>query len=206
MARAKHWVAMAMAAAGIAAGSAMVATPVAAQRMSEGYQFLKAVKDRKGEEVTEMLNQPGNTLIGARDVSTGETALHIVTQRRDAVWIRFLAGKGANPNTADKKGVTPLQLAVQLGYVDGAEALLDAGASVDPANSTGETPLIAAIHSRDPAMIRLLMSKGANPDRSDNSGRTARDYAKLAGGNLLSELERSETERKPKAQTYGPGV
>lgn len=120
--------------------------------------------------------------------------------------IRFLTSKGANPNTADKKGVTPLQLAVQLGYVDGAEALLDAGASIDSANNTGETPLIAAIHRRDSAMIRLLMGKGANPDRSDNSGRTARDYAKMAGGNVLSELERSETDRKPQAQTYGPGA
>ncbi len=205
MARAKHWVAMAMA-TGTVAGFAVAATPVVAQRTSEGYQFLKAVRDRKGEEATNMLNQPGNTLINARDISTGETALHIVTERRDAVWIRFLASKGANPNTADKKGVTPLQLAVQLGYVDGAEALLYAGASIDPANSTGETPLITAIHRRDAAMIRLLIGKGANPDRSDNSGRTARDYAKLSGGTLLSELERSEAERKPQVQTYGPGI
>ena len=202
MARAKHWVAMALAAAGFAT----LAGPVAAQRTSEGYQFLKAVRDRDGTEATDMLNQPGSTLANARDISTGETALHIVTQRRDAVWIRFLTSKGANPNTADKKGVTPLQLAVQLGYVDGAEALLESGASIDFTNNTGETPLITAIHRRDNAMVRLLVGKGANPDRSDNSGRTARDYAKMAGGNLLSELERSETDRKPQAQTYGPGA
>jgi len=185
----------------------IVAVPVAAQYFSTGYEFLKAVKDRDGTEVTKVLEETNGAVVNARDKSTGETAMHIVAQRRDQLWIRFLAEQGTNPNIADKNGVTPLQIATNLGHIEGVEALLKAGANVDVANSTGETPLISAILRRDVMMTRLLLANGANPDRSDNSGRTARDYAKLDGNTrVLGEIERSDEERKSKKPqtSYGP--
>lgn len=189
---------------------AIAATPVAAQMFSGGYEFLKAVKDRDGDAVTEALNEPGTTIINTRDITTGETALHIVTERRDALWIRFLTSRGANPNIRNKKGITPLQLAVTLGFTEGVEQLVAAGAEVEVTDSAGETPLIAAVHRRDPTLIRLLLAKGANPDRADNSGRTARDYAKLMTGNsaILSEFERADAAREGKgaARNYGPSA
>lgn len=185
-----------------------LSVPASAQFFSDGYNFLKAVRDRDGDAVTEALNDPGNTLINTRDLANGETALHIVTQRRDTVWIKFLSQKGANPNVADKNGTTPLMLAVSLGFAEGVEALLNAGARVDVTNVAGETPLISSIHRRDIAIMRTLLAKGANPDRTDNSGRSARDYVALMQGNsqLLAELERADEARKGKGkdQTYGP--
>jgi ankyrin repeat protein len=187
---------------------AAFAVPAGAQLFSEGYEFLKAVKDRDGDAVTEALNQPGTTIINTRDISTGESAMHIVTHRRDSVWIRFLAQRGANPNIRDKKGVAPIQIAVQLGFVEGVEALIEAGADVDVTDSAGETPLIAAVHRRDVALVRLLLAKNANPDRSDNSGRNARDYALLLGSRsaILAEFERADQERSAEgaAEQYGP--
>ncbi len=185
----------------------IAATPVAAQFFSSGFEFLKAVKDRDGGEVNKVLEATNGSVINARDKTTGESALHIVTQRRDELWIRFLTEKGANPNIADKNGVTPLQVATSLGYVEGAEALLKAGASIDVANSTGETPLISAVLRRDFILTRLLLANGANADRSDNSGRTAREYARLDGNSrLLDEIERSDEDRKVKKpqNSYGP--
>ncbi len=185
----------------------LVSQPVQAQ-MSDGYEFLKAVKDRDGTVVVNALAEPGNTLVNTRDISNGQGALHIVTARRDTQWIKFLTARGANPNLADKDGVTPLVIASNIGFVDGAEALLDAGARVDVTNSAGETPLIAAVHRRDMAMLRLLLDKGANPDRADNSGRTARDYAQLSGGSLaLVEIEKADAARASAGQSariYGP--
>lgn len=188
---------------------AIAATPVAAQMFSDGYEFLKAVKDRDGDAVTNALNEPGTTIVNTRDLTTGETALHIVTERRDALWIRFLTARGANPNIRNKKGITPLQLAVTLGFTEGVEALITAGAEVEVTDSSGETPLIAAIHRRDVALIRLLLAQGANPDRADNSGRSARDYASLMTGNssIIAEFERADAERAKKAGeagNYGP--
>jgi ankyrin repeat protein len=106
----------------------------------------------------------------------------------------------------DKNGTTPLQIASQLGFVEGVEILLGKGAQVDVTDSAGETPLISAVHRRDATLVRLLMKNGANADRSDNSGRSARDYAMLLGGrsNVLDEIERAEAERKTSAESYGP--
>jgi len=188
---------------------AIAATPVAAQMFSDGFEFLKAVKDRDGDAVTEALSEPGTTIINSRDITSGETALHIVTQRRDALWIRFLTSRGANPNIRDKKGIYPIQLAVTMGFAEGVEALIKAGAEVEVTDNSGETPLIAAIHRRDIPLIRLLLTNGANPDRADNSGRSARDYAGLMSGNssIMAEFERADAERVKKqgeAGNYGP--
>lgn len=189
---------------------AAAAVPASAQMFSQGYEFLKAVKDRDGEAVTNALNEPGTIIVNTRDITSGETALHIVTARRDAVWIRFLTSRGGNPNIRDKKGVAPLQLAVTLGYVEGVEELIKAGADINITDSAGETPLIAAVHRRDVAMIRLLLENGANPDANDNSGRSARDYVTLMTGNtrLLDEFEAADAKRAEQgpAKDYGPTI
>ena len=186
-----------------------MAAPASSQTMGEGYEFLKAVKDRDGNKVTEALQKPGSTVINARDLTTGENALHYIVQRRDPTWLQFLLGKGANPNLADKNGVTALQLASDLGWADGVDILVNAGASVDVSNSSGETPLISAVHRRDTALVRALLAAGANPDRTDNSGRSARDYAELIGpqSGIVAELDRAREDRKARAaKSYGPGA
>lgn len=190
----------------VALAGSLAAVPVQAQMQRDGYKFLEAVKKRQGDEVTQMIEEPGSILINTRDITSGETALHIVTQRRDPVWLRFLLAKGANPNLADRNGTTPLQLAAQLGFAEGVEILAERGAAVDVPNSTGETPLISAVHRRDGGLVRLLIEKGASADRADNSGRTARDYATLMGArsNMLDEIERAEAERGEKTKAYGP--
>ena len=191
----------------IALGSlAMLASPVAAQRTSDGYRFIKAVRDRDGDVATELLNEPGTTIVNAREITTGETALHAVVQRRDLTWVRFLLQRGANPNIADKNGVYPLQIAAQLGFIEGVERLIEGGAEVDVSDVTGETPLISAVHRRDVKMVEVLVVNGASPDRADNSGRTARDYAKLLGdrAGVLEAIEKAESAGEEEAESYGP--
>lgn len=184
-------------------------SPVSAQSFSDQYLFLKAVKDGDGTKATELADRPGSTLINSRDLTTGETGLHIAVTKRDLTWIHFLTDRGANPNIADKKGVTPLMLASQLGEVHLVEALIEVGASINTSNNSGETPLILAIHRRDSRMVRALLAAGADPDRVDNSGRSARDYALYdgPGSSMMAEIELAE--RKAAAEedegpVYGP--
>ncbi len=188
--------------------AAMLSTPVAAQFQSEGYTFLKSVKERDGTAVTDALNEPGTVIVNTRDITSGETAMHIVTKRRDTAWIKFLTQRGANPNVRDKDGVTPIQIASSLGFHEGVEALIKAGAEINVSNDAGETPLITAVHRRDIAMVRVLLAQGADPDRSDNSGRTARDYTDLmtSNGQLKSEFERADKQRAAEGSgvNYGP--
>lgn len=188
--------------------AAVLAVPAAAQFQSDGYKFLEAVKDREGEAVTDMLNKPGSTIVNTRDITSGETGLHIVVARSDVLWIRFLLQRGADPNIRNKKDVTPLQLATSMGFTEGVEALIKGGASVNVSDQTGETPLIAAVHARNVGLVRVLLDKGADPDHYDNSGRSARDYMELMSGNTLmkQEFTNADTKREETGtkREYGP--
>lgn len=188
-----------------AAAALLAAAPAAAQRFSDGYKFLQAVEKSDVETVKDLISK-NSTVIDSRDVVDGHTALHTATKRRDSVWLRYLLTFGANPNLADKQGVTPLMLASQLGYVEGIAILVSKGAKVDASNDAGETPLILAVHRKDIPMLRILLAGGADPGRSDNSGRSARDYAKLENvGQALEEFDKGAKARTKKpGQTYGP--
>ena len=203
---------LAFASATLATLGGVVATPpAAAQFQSDGYKFLKAVDEKDGDTVTQMLNEPGKQLINSRDITSGDTGLHILLNKPDGqttTWIKFLLQRGADPNIRNKKGVTPLQIATTLNLVDAAEELIKRGAQVNISDQTGETPLISAVHQRSIPMIRRLLEQGANPDQNDNSGRSARDYANLMNGNslILREFEKADEDRKNKgtSQQYGP--
>jgi ankyrin repeat protein len=191
-----------------AASALMLAAPVAAQNYSDGYKLLQAVEKKDRGEFDQLIAK-NHTVINARDLTSGRTALHIAVARRDVVWLNYITSQGANPNIADSRGVTPIMLASQLGWGEGIQALIDARAHVDEPNSTGETPLISAVHRRDTQMMRILLRAGADPDRTDNSGRSARDYAREDGRDsvTLAEIERSASSsggRRASGEVYGP--
>lgn len=192
------------------AAIALLIPAAASAQFSDSYNFLKAVRDRDGDKATQMLNEPGSTVVNTKDITSGESALHIVTQRRDLTWMGFLLQKGANPNARDKNGMTPLMLATTLRFVDGAETLLARKASVDDTNSSGETPLIRAVQLRDLAMVRLLLKAGANPDKQDTiAGQSARDYASgdFRNPQIFEAITANDKERKegPKSpKVFGP--
>ncbi|HEY6815805.1 MAG TPA: ankyrin repeat domain-containing protein [Croceibacterium sp.] len=183
--------------------------PAVAQNFSDGYKFLEAVDDKDITEAEKLIGRPGSTLINSRDISNGRTGLHITVERRDISWLSWLLTKGANPNIADNRGITPLMLASQRGFFEGVETLIAARARVDESNEAGETPLISAVHRRDVQMMRALLKAGADPDRADNSGRSAREYATLEGSNsqTLAEIERSakpSSGGRQSGEVYGP--
>lgn len=160
---------------------ALAATPCGAPAQlgqSDGYKFLEAIRDSKGDEVNALLAKPGTTVINTKDYNSGETALHIVAKRGDTLYTRFLLQKGANPNLRDAKGNTPLLLAVTAGQESVVLLLIAGKANVNLGNAAGETPLIRAVQYRQFGMIRDLLAAGADPDQPDNlAGRSARDYA-----------------------------
>lgn len=190
--------------------AAVLAVPVAAQFQSEGYKFLEAVKEREGDAATDMLNKPGTQIVNTRDITSGDTGLHLVVQRRDVLWIRFLLQRGADPNIRNKKGLSPLQLATAMGFTDGVEALIKGGANVNVGDQTGETPLIAAVHQRNTDLARMLLAQGADPEHTDNSGRSARQYMELMSGNTLMKqvFEDADAKRdgKETKRNYGPAL
>lgn len=182
----------------------LLSVPLAAQSYSDSFSFLKAVRERDGAKVQALITAPGSIVINTRDRSAGEGALHIVVRDRDLTWLNFLLARGARPDVQNNQGATPLSLASQLGWVDGAELLLARRASVDLANGRGETPLILAVQNRNVPMIRLLLGKGADPRKTDHSaGLSALDYARQDSRDpaILRLLEAPVAKPKP---VYGP--
>lgn len=182
-----------------------LAVPAAAQQQSESYKFLQAVRDAKGNDVIAMVDRPGSNLVNSRDVSTGETALHIVVKRADATYANYLLGKGADPNARDARGNTPLILAVNAGAGDLIPILVRARANPNLGNSSGETPLIRAVQRRDLTMVRELLTAGADPDQADRlAGLSARAYATQDTRNAAIAKLIEETPKRARRTVAGP--
>lgn len=181
----------------------ILAVPASGQQgFSDSFNFLKAVRERDGDKVTDLVSEPGSTVINTRERGSGEGALHLVVRGRDINWLTFLLGKGARPDLQSNRGETPLTLAAQIGWIEGAEQLLARRASVNLANGRGETPLILATQRRDMVMVRLLLGRGADPSRTDHvAGMSALDYARRdpRAGAVLKMLEAKAAPARPVA-------
>jgi ankyrin repeat protein len=183
------------------AATLVAVAPAAAQRMSDSYEFLKAVKESNGNKVTEMLNTPGSTVINTREADSGDTALHIVSRRGDNTYLRFLLSRGAAINAQDRSGNTALMIVSGSSCGECAQTLIDAKANVNLANSSGETPLIRAVQLRNRDLADRLLKAGADPDQSDRiAGMSARDYARRdtrspAIAKLLADAPKGGTRR-----------
>ena len=183
----------------VAAVLALVAVPALAQ-YSDSYNFLKSVRERDAAKVQTIVSNPSSTAINARDSGSGEGALHILVRGRDLGWLGFMLTRGARPDLQDNQGNTPLILAAQIGWYEGAERLLAGRANVDVPNNRGETPLMLAVQRRDIALVRLLMERGADPNRTDSvAGLSALDYARRdnRGTAILRTLEGPRARPRP---------
>ena len=163
----------------VATALALLAVPVLGQSFSDGFTFLKGVRERDAAKVQELVSVPNPAVINYRDQSSGEGALHVLVRGRDLTWLSFLLARGARPDLQANDGTTPLILASQIGWYEGAQQLLARRANPNLGNRNGMTPLMFAVQRRDLQMVRLLRSQGANPNQTDNvSGYSALDYAR----------------------------
>ena len=110
---------------------------------------------------------------------TGATPLRRAMAAGDDETVRTLARKkGADVNTADAEGRTPLLAAVMARRIDWARLLLDCGADVNARDRDGNSPLLKAtdldrLDDAGRAMLDLLLAKGADVNAKDKDGRTA---------------------------------
>jgi ankyrin repeat protein len=123
---------------------------------------------------------------------TGATPFWRASQSSDLAVMKLLLEHGANPNLATTIGVTPLQVAAGIGWVEGVtyewskdanveavKLLLSLGNDPNAQAETGRTALHGAGHKGSTSVIQLLVDAGARLD--------ARDYGMNgndAGGRL----------------------
>jgi len=85
---------------------------------------------------------------------------------------RFLLSHGADPNTPDKFGATPLHEVASNNDVELARIIIEegTGADVNARDQYGSTPLHEACANGYPEIARFLLSHGANPRIVDRDG------------------------------------
>jgi hypothetical protein len=106
-----------------------------------------------------------------------------VVKRGNAYKVIEFLREGANVNTRDEDGLTPLHYAASRGYVEVARLLLENGADVNAKNEHGITPLHVAASEGHAEVVRLLLEHGADANARDEDGLTPLHNA-AANGHL----------------------
>ena len=101
-----------------------------------------------------------------------QTRLTEALKSGDRKAVQSLLKQGANVNTADPDGTTPLHWAVRSDNIDTVEMLLRAGANPKAANRYGITPLSLAAGNGNPAILEMLLKAGADPATPGPGGQT----------------------------------
>ncbi|KAK4466266.1 ankyrin repeat-containing domain protein [Cladorrhinum samala] len=94
--------------------------------------------------------------------------------------VEFLVASGANIETTNATGCTPLLLAAIAGHASVVDSLIDRGALVNARNRDGQTALMAAAEEGHDSVIRVLLSKGADLEAFDRTGMTPLLWAVVA--------------------------
>jgi hypothetical protein len=108
----------------------------------------------------------------------GRTALHITVEKRHYTGIlHFILDKGCALNMQDNHGITPLFLAVKLGYPEIVMALINRGACINITDNQKRSVLHVAVKGLEsnfnPKIVSALLKAGMNPRVPDLYGLTS---------------------------------
>lgn len=97
---------------------------------------------------------------------------------KDPESVRLLLLFGADPNSVDKNGSTPLLAATEASFLEGAKLLMKYGADSNlPAGAANMAPLTTAITENKVDLVQLLLTYGGNPNLTTADGNTLLDVA-----------------------------
>ncbi|RBA10433.1 hypothetical protein FPRO05_05022 [Fusarium proliferatum] len=119
--------------------------------------------------------------------------------------LEVLLQSGANVNTSDVCGLSPLHRHSVSGFIEIAEILIQKSAGLNMKSVAGETPLHCASRNGHLRVTQLLVQHGADVASKDNRGRTPLHYACISGNlevvNLI--IGSSHTQTLDEADHWG---
>ena len=166
--------------------SVLVDTPLQTQShaaTADELPLISAVKAGESHKVRDVLATGIDINASQPD---GSTALHWAAFRDAHELVELLIAAGANVNSSNALGATPLWLAADNGSAGGSAAMVDhlltAGATPNVALLRGETPLMTASRTGATAAVRSLLAAGASINVAEHTrGQTALMWAVAQG-------------------------
>lgn len=104
----------------------------------------------------------------------------------DIAQVRSLLSAGADSNSRNEKGYTPLMLAAASNYIEIVRLLLDKGADPNLQSVPGYTALMLATAEGHDTVARVLLDCGADVKLKSANGKTALDLARTLKNELLT--------------------
>ncbi|KPI95411.1 Neurogenic locus Notch protein [Papilio xuthus] len=141
---------------------------------------LDAGSDAEDEQTAHIISElvaQGAQLNAAMD-KTGETSLHLAARYARADAAKRLLDAGADANSQDNTGRTPLHSAVAADAMGVFQILLrNRATNLNARMHDGTTPLILAARLAIEGMVEDLINADADINAADNSGKTALHWA-----------------------------
>jgi len=116
------------------------------------------------------------------------SSFHMAACTGDLARVKLFVEQGANVDTKDELGWTPLYWAASTGQENVAEFLIANGADVNAKTNDNSTPLYQAAATGGLNFVQLLIAKGADVNGKDKHGNTPLHSAALSGQREVVEL------------------
>lgn len=124
-----------------------------------GYNAIHVAATAGNVEILEfLLTSPAPTsVLDLRTSKTLATPLFLASARNQLEAVKFLLGKGASIDAANKEGITPLHTAVIKGHVEIVKHLLKKGANPNLSAKSGAFPIHSAVLFNQLEALKVLL-------------------------------------------------
>lgn len=163
--------------------------PVLAKRNGRSTLVDKYVNEVYVTDNTKLLEDLPDEMLSTKDRYHQSTVLHAAAEAGRLEAVQYLLGRGANSNSQNGDGETPLMLACSKSHVAVALALLDAGCDTNIVDNDGQTALHACVDDSVllPVLQRILTTV-RDVNRQDDDGNSPLHIA--AESNEVESVER----------------
>ncbi|ERF68520.1 hypothetical protein EPUS_05659 [Endocarpon pusillum Z07020] len=130
---------------------------------AHGTALVWAVKFKRMAMIKLLIKRGADMNIG--QLHGGGTILHVAaySYAYTPSCVELLIEEGADLESRDELGRTPLAVAARVGNTILVQPLLDKGADLESRDNLGQTPLVLAVRNCRVAIVHLLLDRGADP-------------------------------------------